>query len=201
VEVSGAHDIARYANTLGLNQEFIDAGFDDSYTLVAQSRSPFEGLLPFPGPKDGLEPWAWYDSSDAYTDHTTPEATGFGSRANPWASKPKALAFIDTIMGYFCPRAVVALDLETGVGIERTSSPEILHIYPNPVTTSVFIESDSGDPILGIELYNMLGQLVRRDPNINAVRYRFERDDMPSGFYLLNVKLKNRKVTKKIMFK
>ena len=41
VEVSGAHDIARYANTLGLNQEFIDAGFDDSYTLVAQSRSPF----------------------------------------------------------------------------------------------------------------------------------------------------------------
>jgi hypothetical protein len=201
VEVSGAHDFVRYANTLGLNQEFIDAGFDDPYTLVAQSRSPYEGLFPFPGLADGLEPWAWYDSADVNTDHETPGATGFGSKANPFASKQKALAFIDTIMGYFCPRAVVALDLETGVGIESTNLPEILHIYPNPVTTSVFIESDSGDPILGIALYNMLGQLIRSEPNNNAVRYRFERDDIPSGFYLLNVKLKNREVTRKIMFK
>jgi hypothetical protein len=169
---------------------------------VAKSRSPYEGLFPFPGPLDGLEPWAWYDSTDVNTDHETPGATGSGSRANPYASKPKALAFIDTIMGYFCPRAVIALDLKAWpVGIKRTSSPEILHIYPNPVTASVFIESSSLDPILGIELYNMLGQLVRSDPTINAVRYRFERDDIPSGFYLLNVKLKNRKVTKKIMFK
>ena len=202
VEVSGAHDFVRYANTLGLNQGFIDAGFDDPYTLVAQSRSPFEGLFPFPGLADGLEPWAWYDSADVNIDHETPGATGFGSKANPFASKQKALAFIDTIMGYFCPRAVVALDLKAWpVGIKSTSSTEILHIYPNPVTESVFIESSSRDPILGIELYNMLGQLVRRDPTINAVRYRFERDDIPSGFYLLNVKLKNRKVTKKIMFK
>jgi hypothetical protein len=202
VEVSGSHDIARYANELGLNQGFIDAGFDDPYTQVAQSRYPYEGLFPFPGPADGLEPWAWYDPADPNIDNETPGATGFGSRANPYASKPKALAFIDTIMGYFCPRAAVALDLKTWpVDIERTNSTEILHIYPNPVTASVFIESSSGDLILGIELYNMLGQLVRRDPNINAVRFRFERDDIPSGVYLLNVKLMDRKVTKKIMFK
>ncbi len=202
VEVSGAHDFTRYANTLGLNQGFIDAGFDDPYTLVAQSRSPFEGLFPFPGLADGLEPWAWYDSADVNTDHETLGATGFGSKANPYASKPKALAFIDTIMEYFCPRAAVALDLKTWpVGIESNSTSEILHIYPNPVTTSVFIESSSGDLILGIELYNMLGQSVKRDPNIHADRYRFERDDIPSGFYLLNVKLKNQMVTKKILFK
>ncbi len=185
VEVSGAHDIARYANTLGLNQGFIDAGFDDPYTLVAKSRSPFEGLLPFPGRADGFEPWAWYDSSDF----------------NPFASKQKALTFIDSIMGYFCPRAFVAPLVDTGLGLESTSSPENLHIYPNPVTASVFIESSPDDPILSLELYNMLGQLMRRDAIINAARYRFERDDIPSGFYLLNVKLKNREVTKKIMFK
>ncbi|HEC44507.1 MAG TPA: T9SS type A sorting domain-containing protein [Bacteroides sp.] len=202
VEVSGAHDFVRYANTLGLNQVFIEAGFDDPYTLKAQSHTPYEGLFPFPGLADGLEPWAWYDSSDVNTDHETPGATGFGSRANPYATKEKALAFIDTMMGYFCPRAVVALNLGAWpLGIERTSSPEFLHIYPNPVTSSVFIESSSDDPILSIELYNMLGQLVRRDPAINAARYRFERDDIPSGFYLLNVTLKNRKVVKKIMFK
>ncbi len=202
VEVSGSHDIARYANTLGLNQGFIDAGFDDPYTLKAKSHFPYEGLFPFPGPADGLEPWAWYDPTDPNIDNETPGATGYGSRANPFASKEKALAFIDTIMGYFCPRAVVALNLGAWpVGIEGTSSPEILHIYPNPVTASVFIESSSDDPILSIELYNMIGQLVRGDPVINAARYRFERDDLPSGFYLLNVTLKNREVTKKIMFK
>jgi hypothetical protein len=105
-------------------------------------------------------------------------------------------------MGYFCPRAAVALDLKTWpVGIGSNSTSEILRIYPNPVTSFVFIESSSDDHILGMELYNMLGQLVRSDPIINADRYRFERDAIPSGIYLLNVKLKNQMVTKKILFK
>ena len=203
MEVSGSHDFSRYANSLGLNQEFIDAGFDDPYTLEAQSRSPYEGLFPFPGLADGFEPWAWYDSDDPNIDNETPGATGFGSRANPYATKEKALAFIDTIMNYFCPRAVVALDLDASypVGIADNSQPESLNIYPNPVTSSVFIESTSTNPILSVKLYNMLGQLVRSESLINADRYRFERKDIHSGFYLLNVTLKDREVSKKIILK
>ena len=201
VEVSGSHDFTRYANALGLNQGFIDAGFDDPYTQTAKSRSSYEGLFPFPGLADGFEPWAWYDSADVHTDHDTPGATGFGSKANPYASKEKALAFIDTIMGYFCPRAVVALGLETGTDVKTTYLNELLYIYPNPVTSSVFIESKSGDPILSVELYTLLGQLIRRESNIDDVSYRFEREDLPPGFYLLNVMMKDREVAKKLMFR
>ncbi len=202
VEVSGSQDLTRYANFLNINQAFVDAGFDDTYTLEAQSRSPYEGYFPFPGKADGLEPWAWYDSSDVNTDHTTLGATGFGSKANPYASKQKALAFIDTIMGYFCPRAAIALDLKTfPVGTESAIQSENLRIFPNPVTSTVFIESSSDNPIRSIELYNMLGQLVRRDEAINAAEFSFDRDDIPSGFYLMNVRLQNKEVTKKIMFK
>ena len=203
VEVGGSHDLARYANTLGLQQVFIDAGFDDPYTLVAQSRTSFEGLFPFPGAADGFEPWAWYDSSHVHIDNDTPGATGFGSRANPFATKEKALAFIDTIMGYFCPRAVEALGLDTTwlsvPGI--INNLETLNIFPNPATSSVYVESNSQYPILSIELYSMMGQLVRIVSDINSVRYHFERKNLSSGFYLMKVQLMNKAVTKRIIFK
>jgi len=202
VEVSGSFNIARYANKLGLNQEFVDAAFDDPFTLAAQRFSSYEGLFPFFGPADGLEPWAWYDPDDPNIDNETIGATGFGSKANPYAHKAKALAFIDTIMNYFCPRAALALDLQTfPVGLENASQPVKLRVFPNPITSTAFIESSSDDPILSIELYNMLGQLVRSDEVINASEYSFDRDKIPSGFYLMNVRLKSREVTKKIMFK
>ncbi len=197
VEVSGSHDIARYANTLGLNQEFIDAGFDDPYTLVAQSRTAYEGLLPFPGPADGLEPWAWYDPDDPYIDNDAPGATGFGSRANPYASKPKALAFIDTIMGYFVPRAVVALGLETGVGIGTSRSEEFLHIYPNPTNDIVTIQTN--DPgLYSIEITSLNGQLIysfisnRASQQVNLSPY-------PKGVYFVTVKSNISTITKKIV--
>ena len=197
MEVSGSHDIARYANTLGLNQGFIDAGFDDPYTQVAESRSSFEGLFPFPGPADGLEPWSWYNPDDPNIDNTTPDATGFGSRANPYASKEKALAFIDTIMGYFCPRAVVALNLETGVGIESSSSLESLQIYPNPTNDMVTIQTNNPGQY-SIEITSLNGQLIysfisnRASQQVNLSPY-------PKGVYFVTVRSNISTITKKIV--
>ena len=202
VEVSGSFNIAQYANTLGLNQDFIDAGFDDPYTLAAQGQTPYEGLFLFKGPADGFEPWSWYNPDDPYIDNDTPYATGSGSKANPYASKAKALTFIDTIMNYFCPRAVVALDLwAVPLGQENSLQPENLSIYPNPVTASVFIESNSTDPILSVKLYNMLGQLLREENDINAAEYTLHRGEISSGFYLMNIRMRSGEQTRKIMFK
>jgi hypothetical protein len=197
VEVSGSYDLVRVANKLGLNQGFIDAGFEDPYTLVAESRSAYEGLLPFPGPADGLEPWAWYDPNDANIDNDTPGATGFGSRANPFASKPKALTFIDTIMGYFVPRAVVALGLETGVGIESTSSPEILHIYPNPTTNVVTVQTNN----IGrhsIEITALNGQIIHSFVS-NQDSQQVDLSSYPKGVYFITVRSNKSTITEKII--
>ncbi|MCH7658191.1 MAG: T9SS type A sorting domain-containing protein [Bacteroidetes bacterium] len=203
VKVSGSYDIARYANVLNLQQVFIDAAFGDPYTLAAQNQTSIEGLFPFPGIVNSFAPWAWYDSSDDNIDNDTPGATGFGSRANPYATKEKALLYIDTIMGYFCPRAVKALGLDT-TWLSVTGKINILEtlsIFPNPATSSVYVESNSQYPIFSIELYNIMGQLVRKASDINSVRYRFERNNLPSGIYLMKVQLMNKSVTKRIIFK
>jgi hypothetical protein len=197
VEVSGSHDLIKYANTLGLNQGFIDAGFDDPYTQVAQSRSSYEGLLPFPGLADGLEPWAWYNPDDPNIDNTTPGATGFGSRANPYASKPKALNFIDTIMGYFVPRAVLALGLETGVGIENSSPTEFLHIYPNPTNDMVTIQTnDPGQ--YSIEITSLNGQLIHSFIS-NRASQQVNLSPYPKGVYFITVRSNKTNITEKII--
>ncbi len=197
VEVSGSHDIARYANTLGLNQGFIDAGFNDPYTLVAESRSSFEGLFPFPGPADGLEPWAWYNPDDPNIDNTTPGATGFGSRANPYASKEKALAFIDTIMGYFCPRAVVALNLETGVGIGTSRSQEFLNVYPNPTNNLLTIEADRTG-YHSIEITSLNGQLIF-STEMEGTSHQIDLSSFQKGVYFITVRSKDIVTTRKII--
>ncbi len=197
VEVSGAHDIARYANTLGLNQVFIDAGFDDPYTQAAKSRSEYEGLLPFLGLADGLEPWAWYDPADPNIDNTTPGATGFGSKANPYATKDKALAFIDTIMGYFVPRAVVALDLETGVGVENRSSPGFFNVYPNPTTGLATIQTNEPGQY-SVVLTSLNGQLIFSSVS-NKDNQQLDLSSYPKGVYFITLRSATSTITEKII--
>ena len=197
VEVSGSYDVAGSANSLGLNQGFIDAGFDDPYTLVAQNRSSYEGLLAFPGLADGFEPWAWYNPNEPTIDNTTPGATGFGSPYNPYASKPKALTFIDTIMGYFVPRAVLALGLETAVGIENSSPTEFLHIYPNPTNDMVTIQTnDPGQ--YSIEITSLNGQLIHSFIS-NRASQQVNLSPYPKGVYFITVRSNKTNITEKII--
>jgi len=196
IEVSGSHDIARYANSLGIQDTFINADIEDAYTLVAESRSSFEGLFPFPGLANGFEPWAWYDPDD-------PNAVGSGSAVNPYATKEKALLYIDTIMGYFCPRAVVALDLYVGfpAGVNKeVVTQNNLRIFPNPSSNYISIISTK-EPIFSIEVYNSIGQLVRKELNVNSHKYTLNKNNLNSGIYFLNVKFKNSNMIKSVIFK
>ncbi|RMG90556.1 MAG: hypothetical protein D6706_19275, partial [Chloroflexi bacterium] len=86
VEVSGAGDHMRVANRLG-NQDILKGGNFPQGPPSTDGRV-YEGLYPFYGA--GFEPWGWYSQS-------TP--------VNPDASKQRAMAYIDTIMWYFSPRA------------------------------------------------------------------------------------------------
>lgn len=123
----GAYPIQESLESYGLNFAFDTGGFTDPYTEQALSltgmtvetmsgvlnpvNDNFEALYPFI--VDSLadsNPWEWYSNTI--------------NASSPFLiSKEKSLAYIDTIMNYFAPRAVNALDLEPTItnGIELVS--------------------------------------------------------------------------------
>lgn len=171
VEVSGSYDIARVADGLGIQDAIKPTvPFTDAYTQVAESRTSFEGLMPFPGAANGYEPWSWYDPNDPNIDST---GSGFGSKANPFATKPKALGYIDTVMNYFVPRALEAFknidstavetaDPDDPVGISSVQLAENqLKLYPNPATNQVNMSLFSNNYELGsVSVFDLSGREV-----------------------------------------
>ncbi|KPL10727.1 MAG: hypothetical protein AMS26_21150, partial [Bacteroides sp. SM23_62] len=72
-------------------------------------------------------------------------------------------------------------------GIDVTSVPSIrsdkqLHIYPNPAVDMLYLSIE--DPLLRIDVYNAVGQLVK---SINNPDRKFNVSDLSSGIYMLNV--------------
>lgn len=116
IELSGSNDVSRRAGNTNIQNKITPVvPFTDSYTSVAQTRTSFKGLFPFPGTQNGFEPWSWYDPNEPrIINANNPSPVfpgpypGYGSALNPYASRSKAEPYIDTIMNFFVPRALVA---------------------------------------------------------------------------------------------
>lgn len=68
-------------------------------------------------------------------------------------------------------------------------------IFPNPTKDSFVIYSPKS--ILKVELYNILGKLVKSFPLQNSYSVR----DLPKGIYLVSINAKQTKTTKKLILK
>lgn len=205
VEVSGSLDIAETAQDLGNSDVFIDANFTDVYTQRAEAQTSFEGLFPFTGLANGFEPWAWYDSNDMFIDNTTPGATGFGSAANPFANKTKALAYQDTILGYFTPRAVEALTnpipLDLPLSAQELAQPKNnVKISPVPATTEINVLSAYSKAISAVSLTDLTGRVVRSESGLRTNNYTVSRQGLPAGIYLLNIQFGDEQLVEKVVF-
>lgn len=202
VEVSGSHDINKVADGLGIQNKLKPTvPFTDAYTTVAESRTSYEGLFPFPGAANGYEPWSWYDPTDPNISTTAPGATGFGSKANPYASKPKALGYIDTVMNYFVPRALLAFanvdsaavetaDPTTPVSVTNIAvNSTVLNLYPNPAATELNLSlTDIAYGLSKVEVYDITGRLVLSDSNIADPQYhRISLLNLNSGSYIVTI--------------
>ena len=84
----------------------------------------------------------------------------------------------------------VFLDLDFA-GIDYTSAQEVhetnVTLYPNPITDIVRIK---GGNILEVQVYNVVGQLMKVVQNANEITLK----GMPQGVYLLRVTLESGKV-------
>jgi len=200
VEVSGGGTLHPYIDREGItiNDVLKDAVFDDPYTSAAMAHSAAaghdysEGLFPIISPIYFYDPWAWYDPSDPNIDNTTPGASGYGSRANPFNTPTVARTYVDTIMGYFNPRACVALDLPCAnlytATEELVKDQSRAKLFPNPATDQFRLQTDHNQqPIIGLRIYDLVGKEIAVITNIREYMIDVKVPDLTPGIYLVNV--------------
>lgn len=216
VDVIGSGEVIKWADQLGNNNCFINAGFTDPYTLRANSiNNGLEGLFPL---QQGINPinaqlghagpWEWYDLQAtrdlavAMGYQSTRGDTCYGNSllTNPAMSKAYALAYIDTIMNYINPRLVYCRSLPTGINETSTNSSSIT-IYNSPSKNYFTVASTSNEPMRSIEVYDMKGALLSRISNINSYNQRVEKSavNLNKGLMLVKISFDKDVVTKKVL--
>ena len=227
VRVQGGLAIAQRQDELGNNQVFIDAGIDDVFTDAAIANSGtagqdyYEALYPVtnpvngsgfdegvvvdwwdendPSPADGAGmgiPWNMLPHPSGGTFHTQ------GLILNEGMSAEKARTNIDTIMGYFYPRAYAALDLDEVVRVDNIQPSEVyLTIAPNPVSHQIMLTSAPETPMRSIRIFDMNGRVVRSYEGIDADNYFINRGTLPSGTYIIATEFDEGLASHKVILK
>ncbi|HXH18432.1 MAG TPA: T9SS type A sorting domain-containing protein, partial [Chitinophagales bacterium] len=174
IEVSGPGHYIPYGDNLG-NQDALKGG-DFCAAPASTDGNVYEGNYPFYGV--GFEPWGWYSAA-------TP--------VNPNASKGRALAYIDTIIAYFAPRAYKVLIDDTYtdpcVGINETKVNDVdVELFPNPSSTEISIRvNDASQAIRSIQVFDIAGKLARSEDVKNLTRYTLGRKGLENGVYFVNI--------------
>ncbi len=201
VEVQGSYLIQQKAELLGLNSAFSEVNFIDPISVAMEAKNDgIAGLAPIQRPANRTgdsSPWDFWDPATNVN-----SANGFLS--NPDMSKAKAVAYMDTIVGFFVPRACLVLGLDcdlsgyissTNISAEKAG----LTASPNPANDFVSIVSESRT-IKGIVIYDSAGRAVKAIPNVNGTKYELQRNNLPAGIYYAQVRFENESASVKIMF-
>jgi acetyl esterase/lipase len=188
--ISGSHDVVSKADMLGNNSAI--PNLFDPYTLAAKAASnSIVGSLDFSGetvgpsvdnlfpfvtgnPGEG-SPWDYFDSATCVglaQLQGLPASAGTDAymsslATNPNVSMAKANAYIDSTLGFFCPRIVNTLMLPgNSVGVEKKNVS--VNVYPNPTTDYVSFNSSSN--IQSITIFDNNGKLIN---SFNPNRFTF----------------------------
>ena len=171
-------------------------------------------MYPFVTPGNRFEagPWEWWDTTtlklvvagtnlalganlfDAKKLHSD------GLLTNPNMSKAKAMAYIDTMMAVFIPRAFLQLNLATSTEDIIKEDVVKLKIGPNPVADRIYIQSAAEHKMQDIALYTLDGKMVRGYANVGENSFELLRGALPAGTYVLQVRFDKGIVAKKLIF-
>lgn len=186
------------ANTIGLNDPWINAGFTDVYTTAQQADPNFgaqEGWLPLYGHPDNEYPWVWWDEVNCPV-----SAASFD--VLPEANRDMGILQIDTMAGYFGVRACFTFSLNCA-GIPNATKEVVLDeslvsVAPNPTEGNLTIEAPGGQMIEDIRIMSINGQEMGRYQVENSF-FQIEDLNLTPGFYLAIVRFEDGIVPKKIV--
>lgn len=189
VNVSGSKGIQRRQNVYGNNNPYSALSYADPYTAQADLlNNGMDGLYPFYRPTLEDSPWNYWD---AVTWDAIPHPSGGtfhsqGLLTNPDMSETKALAYLDTVANYLCPRIVCALNLPgcPGVGLDEISSEDLFSVYPNPTTGEFTLRMENNASNKTIRITDFSGKLVY-ELTSNDVNIPIEISN--SGVYVITV--------------
>lgn len=196
VEVSGSCDVAKIVDRKGLNNIFntIPAGNDpygENNTTGNLGYYAFSNT-----PANSSSPWEW-TFSDKPKPTTDPLVTGCNTDGG------SSRLYIDTIIGYFAPRACVALGLNCEFSVSTKDLNDIdvnLTMSPNPASSYVNLRVGKDTPIKAITLMDVSGKVVQRVGRVNASQYELSRNGLPAGLYIVKMEFDNGILNKKVMF-
>lgn len=194
VEVQGSYIVQDLQNEYGNHDAWLEYDFIDAYSTRANEvNDGLEGLFPIIRPEGSLDssPWDFWAEDNVNNDN--------GLLTNPDMSAAKAHTYIDTLLGYYAPRACITLDLgcdlvTTGfiTGIEETTlSAPAMTVSPNPASNVMTFTTNEYNSIQEIQLFDIEGRLVRTESNIRSKTYQFKRNDLNTGIYIAEIILEN----------
>ena len=219
-DISGSHDVVAKANMLGNNNSI--PNLYDPYTVAAKRASQsligtldfsqdtikasVDNLFPFNtgNPGEGA-PWDFWDSTNVVflaTAQGLPASQGTAAhlsslQTNPNMSQTKALAYIDSTLGYFCPRIVNTLMLP-GNSVGIIDKKMDVNIYPNP--SNDFITINSSTNISLISIFNNNGILMGQFKP-NRFTYSLDLRSYAKGFYYAEISNASTTKTEKFVLK
>ena len=226
-DISGSYDVMEAANGFGNNAAISAGTYNDPYTTAAQAASQsligfvdqngttitneVDHVFPYmTGNPFESAPWDFWDSTTLVTaiapavGLTALDAQGChanGLATNPNMSIGKSLAYIDSTLGFFCPRIVNALLLPGNtVGMQENVLNTKVSIFPNPANSSITISADNKS-ISGIEIYSTTGRLVTFKNGLNTPSYMINQLNLSSGMYIVNVHFDQGSITEKLIIK
>lgn len=186
------------ANTVGINDPWINAGFSDVYTTAQQADPSFgaqEGWLPLYGDPENEYPWVWWDEVNCPV-----SASSFDIL--PGANRDMGLLQIDTMAGYFGVRACFTFGLSCpnipNATREVVLEDHLVKVAPNPTSGTLMIEATTGRMMEDVRIMAINGQEISRYTIENTY---FQVDDLQltPGFYLAIVRFEDGIVPKKIV--
>lgn len=189
VEVSGSYHVQRILNRRGQN---------DIFNTIPEGNDPIgDAINPeFPGlfelnntPNDSSAPWEW----------ANPDTPAIPGDCNFDAAS--ARTYIDSIVGFFAPRACVALDLNCNFSTNTNEihlDKNLMTVSPNPATN--LINVSFADRVMNaIEVYSLAGSLVMNREGIEANNTTINVASLSEGMYIIKAYLPDGVTTKKVM--
>ncbi|MCC6816384.1 MAG: T9SS type A sorting domain-containing protein [Saprospiraceae bacterium] len=158
-------------------------------------------------------PWDWWDlntlkvvvgflnSRDTTLKANADTLHYNGLRTNPLMSPARGKVYMDTVFMLTLPRLCAALNLGcTNVNTKEVSDSEIgLKMGPNPMKEQMLVSTSGDHPMKDIYIYDLNGNLVKAHVEINSSNFTLNRNQLNGGFYLAQVRTKDKFVSKQIV--
>lgn len=99
-----------------------------------------------------------------------------------WAGKDNVLIAFETYSGYGNPMYITDIEISTTVQLSEIAAHQPLKVVPNPVKSSLIIQSENIERFEVLQLWNAAGKLLREMKNV-ANGSQIEVGNLPAGIY------------------